>query len=370
MIVSADLHVHPFRECSKDGGQDRLQDGLSAVRQTLQFARDRKCPWVCLGDVKHLRDRWLLSVLNGLLALFGEYADVPKVLLHGNHDGVGGGKSGLEAFQSLKNVRVVAVPCVTDFPDLGVGKAAYWPHQPMLERLPALLTTAKQAGVRVLFAHAFLSGATVGPEEVRLVKGMTLEQFGLAGKGGRIFQHAFFGDVHKRQNIGPPNGTVTQAFYPGSPYAQNWGEREDERSCLFVDTDRELDWLEVVPVRAPRFRVIDFTGWRSNSILKDFCAGKRFEGLPVIAEVAGDFVRLIVGPWADGKLLERVREASGARDFQVVTRRESSVERRAEIHAGMSQDQILSSYLAARPPQDGLDPKAVLAAGKRLAGEV
>lgn len=46
IIVTADTHVHPFRLCSRDGGKDRLRDGLSALHQSLDMARSHGCPWV------------------------------------------------------------------------------------------------------------------------------------------------------------------------------------------------------------------------------------------------------------------------------------------------------------------------------------
>ena len=190
-----------------------MQDGLSATRQTLQVARDRNVPWVCLGDMKHLRDRWMLSALNGLLALFKEYADVPKLLLHGNHDGVAGGRSGLEVFREY--ALVVEDPFVCKLPPTTSGwkePFALWPHQPTLDGLPAFLEIARKAKARVLFAHAFLSGAVLGPEEFRLAQKLetfqyrrdviTLEQFGLVGKN-RVFDWGFLGDIHKQQHLDP-----------------------------------------------------------------------------------------------------------------------------------------------------------------------
>ena len=40
IVFLADAHVHPWRLQSRDGGHDRLLDGLSAVRQSLQLARE------------------------------------------------------------------------------------------------------------------------------------------------------------------------------------------------------------------------------------------------------------------------------------------------------------------------------------------
>ena len=366
-LFTADWHVHPFRECSRDGGQDRLQDGLSAVRQLLQAARDRRCPLVVGGDVKHTPGHWILSVLNGLLALFEEFRAVPKVLIHGNHDGVAGGRSGLEIFRSsdVLNCAVLSAPCVTTWGTLDGGSGdgtpvAIWPWQRSLDGLPAFLTQAKKAKARVLFAHAFLSGATVGPAEVRLAKGTSLEQFGLAGKSP-VFSWGLFGDVHKAQALPGNVAGVRGVWYPGSLYSQTWGERETDKGALDVDLDRGV--AEIFPIRAPRFIVTD---WSDIQDANRYLTANLSAPGALFDSWRGNFVRLLVSPRVDGKLLEQVREASGARAFQVIVQRESRVEQRVDVHAGLDPGELLSRYVQARPPGDGLDPRAILAAGQKL----
>jgi DNA repair exonuclease SbcCD nuclease subunit len=359
-IFSADWHCHPFRIASLDGGQDRLNDGLSAVRQILTAAQERRCPLVFGGDMKHLKGSWPLSALNGLLELFREFQDVPKLLLPGNHDGVAGGMSGLEAFRELPRVTVVTEPAILAFAGWGDGwerPMAYWPHQSNLDGLPAFLQEAKRAKARVLFAHAFLSGSQVGGSGLVLKEGVTLEQFGLSAPKGKvpIFEYGFFGDVHLRQELGK-RSTSSVVWYAGSPYAQNWGETEPDKGCLLVDLDSGM--VEPIPIQAPRFIVEDLSGNKGKNAALE---------RELIADWRGHFVRLIVGPWADPALLERVREASGARTFEVIVKRaERATERRADLHAAMSQRELLSKYVAARPPAEGLDRKALLAAGERL----
>jgi hypothetical protein len=120
--------------------------------------------------------------------------------------------------------------------------------------------------------------------------------------------------------------------------------------------------ITAIPIRAPRFRVEDLSG---------LPVGNQEARLEALAEGAvdwrGDFVRLVVSSLMDGKLVERVREALGARAFQAVVLRAARAEQRADVHAGLDRAELLRRYVAARPPE-GLDAKAVLAAGVRLAG--
>ena len=357
-VVTADLHIHPWRECSNDNGADRLDDGLSVLRQTLAFARERKCAWICLGDLKHSKGMWLLPVLNGVLEVFREYEDVPKILLHGNHDGVSGNRSGLDAFRSLPTVWVFDQPDPVS-EDLPLWKVALWPHQPTLDALPKFLADARQAKVRVLLAHVFLRGVALGPDDVRLDQGIPLEVLGLAGKN-KVFRMAFLGDVHKSQSLGKKNEAAI--LYVGSPLALNWGEREEGKCAWYVDT--EGPDVESLLVRAPGFFVED---WSASE------KGAR-DKLKVTIQTAesggcwlkGQFIRLILPPGADPKLVERLCEVSGARALQVIVQRAAQAEQRApKLHAALTAGQMVEEYVRARPPE-GLDVKMVATAGKRL----
>jgi hypothetical protein len=384
--MTADWHIHPWRECSRDAGADRLADGLGAARQILTEAQRRNCPVVFGGDMKQVRGTWSVLVLNGLLGLFREFHDVNVFAIPGNHDGAADGRSGLDVFDELSNFHLFDAPTVHHAP-WDTGMVAYWPWQPTLDGLPAFLAEAKRAKARVLVAHAFLSGAAVGPDAVMLRSRATLEQFGLTGTGehGLVFDLALFGDVHVRQCLSIPprfgrgDSRVTRTkggpavWYPGSPYCQNWGEQEMDKGALLVDLDAGT--VEPLPVQAPRFVVADWTGAATsltggvNGLAERFIAvhaGQ--EGTEQASPWIGDFVRLIVGPQAKPDLLERLREVSGARAFQVVVQREARAERRAEVHAGMGVSTLLRSYVETRPP-DGLSKSAVLAAGMRLVGD-
>lgn len=360
-LFVADFHVHPWRECSQDAGADRLADGLSCVRQILTEAQQRhNCCVVFGGDMKQTKGQWSVPVLNGLLGLFREFQDVDVFAISGNHDGTANGRSGLDVFSDQPNVHVFDAPMTDAAPWCASDTVAYWPWQSTLDGLPEFLQEAKRVKARVLVAHAFLSGAAVGPDAVRLKSEATLEQFGLAGKG-RCFDWGFFGDIHRQQMLGG-KGQAT-VWYAGSINCQNWGEREDGKGALFVDLDAGT--VEPVPIQAPRFIVTDWSDVRDAN---KFLAANLAKPGALFDSWKGNFVRLLVCPRVDGKLLEQTREASGARAFQVVIQREARTERRADVSAAMSHGELLENYVKARPPQDGLSAKAVLDAGRRLLG--
>lgn len=346
-ICTSDTHIHPFRECSRDNGLDRLCDALRALQQTLQIARERQCLWFFLGDLKHVKGLWYQAALNGVIGLMEEYHDVPKVMVAGNHDGpVRDGVTGLAPF--VKYARVIERPSIIPLDE----PIAVWPYNPDIDILHEFVQKATQnSDVKILMAHAFLHGSRVGPTGVALRKGFTLEDFGLH-KHHRVFEWGFFGDVHLQQQV------TSCVFYPGSPLAQNWGELELNKGCLFVDTKKKL--VEpIVLTGLPRFRVIEAGP-------KDLV---RMAAQNMRGWASGDFVKLIVDGSVKQEDVQPLLSNSMARFFQVVARRTpTKVEERAAIHTGMDPRTLLSEYMKIRPV-DGLDAQMVLSAGLRLLAE-
>jgi len=370
LVCVADVHLHPYRICSRDGGHDRLMDGLGALRQSLDVARELRAVWVMAGDFKMPKTSWPQSALTGALAILRDYDDVPKVMVAGNHDAEGIGGSGLSPFRDVATV-VERVEVVTPVEDLEL-LCAPWNADTAAVR--ALQKTLRRP--TPLVAHAFLQGCALGPEDVRMSKGVPVADYG-------EFPFAVFGDVHKGQMREPATKTKPAAwrgypegsglgravvvrgakpwggevFYCGSPYQQNWGERKDGvKGALVVDV--ETGEVLVRPLAAPRFHHLEF----------DEAALRTFAETTVWQAYAGSFVRIVYsGPPCAA--LDRVGElADEFRSLQVIHRRPSAdrVARVADMHAGMPMPELLRSYMAVRPPV-GLDPDKTFEALMRLA---
>lgn len=355
-IITADIHLHPHRQCSQNSGIDRMEDGLKALRQTLQAANERDCPWVFLGDLKHVRGVWHQYALNWAFEIIcGEFRDVKKFMIHGNHDGTAGG-SGLRPFAEAKaNVRLFETPTIFSFFD---EQIAIWPWQASTRMLPEFLLQAQHSDARILLGHIFLKNSVVGPNDRPLMQGTALHEIGLTEVAGApLFKWAFLGDVHKAQIVpGSGNGNG-RAIYPGSPLAHNWGEIELDKGCLYVDTSQNL--VEHIPIKAPKFRVVDWTKDQPDKAPK------------IITEWEGDFVKLLLEKDIPPVSLERIKEASGARWFKAyVQKAEKKTETRSEVHAGMSIQELLNEYMRVRPLEKIQSPeKVVLNVGLKLLEE-
>ena len=358
MVIVADVHVHPYRICSNDNGQDRLRDGLSVLEQSLDLARQHDALWVMAGDFKMPKTNWPQEALTGALEIIRRADNVEKVMIAGNHDAYGIGGSGLQPFRDGSTI-------IVEREAEQIGDILYVPYG-------ADLTLVKANKHLPIVSHAFLKGAFIGPEDMRLPgKGVDLAEYGQ-------FPVAFFGDIHKAQMRLPADpkigriarwepitrGPVVrqggpwrgEVYYPGSPYQQNWGERNDlMKGALLADTREGT--VEFKPLDAPRFMHVE---------LED-C-----EALPEILTQAGmekNFVRIIAdsATWT-----AKAIEAKGLnyRWLQIVERpRERKDTKRTVLHAGMSKREMLKAYMSAKPIPPGTDPEQVLKAGVYAIGE-
>jgi hypothetical protein len=232
----------------------------------------------------------------------------------------------------------------------------------------------------VLVAHGFLAGCGLGTEDTRIAKGAAVADYG-------DFSVAFFGDVHKGQwrrpadpKAGKPaewfpyssvigsDGRVLvrepgpwrgEAYYAGSPYMQNWGEREDPPKGALL-ADLETGEVHLCPLKSPGYSHLEL----------DEIGLQTFVDTSTHQAYVGRFVRVVY----TGKpcaALDRARElgdTEGFRSFQLVVRRAERSTARVELHAGMAMPDLLRRYVDARPPAD-LDAGKTLLALTRLVAE-
>lgn len=366
LVITADVHLHPYRICSKDGGFDRLGDGLSVLRQSLELARRERAVWVMAGDFKQPKTFWPQEALTGSHAIMREFEDVEKIMVAGNHDAEGLGGSGLAPFKDCAKV---------------VEKAGYVSTQneyllcaPWNANRAEIRALAKEnRGVAPLIAHAFLAGAFLGPEDLRIGGGIPLEEYG-------DFPVAFFGDIHKGQwrkimmlrpamwepytvfgaeglvnfRVRAPERWQGEVFYPGSPYQQSWGERNDgAKGVLLVDI--KSGEVQFCPLRAPRFMHFEV----DEKTIEGLFEAEAWDEL--------DFVRVVYTGKPSAALDDLRSLAPHARSFQVITRPPKVSQQRTEVHAGMTKSELLQRYMEARPPAENVDRLQALGAGLRLA---
>ena len=361
---TADFHIHPYRLCSRDGGHDRLLDGLLCLRQSLDLARSARAAWVNCGDFKMPKTSWPQEALTGSHEILRKYPDVDKLFVAGNHDATGLGGSGLAPFRDCAQVVESAAEYVRVKDSSGLAVTL------LCVPWDAALDSLSPRGDVPVVAHGFLAGSMLGPEDLRIAKGTSVEAYG-------SFPFAVFGDVHKGQWRRPPDPALGspatwfpyfskppvrkpgawsgEVFYTGSPYQQSWGERNDPpKGGLLVDTDTGAVSLE--PFLSPRFVHLEIS---TVADLELFLKNR--------GDYSGDFVRVVYSGPGSSVVGAAEHLGDSFRSYQFIVRRPPAQrsDSRADVHAGMGMDEILAGYVAANPLPDA-DPAVVLEAGRRL----
>lgn len=353
VVITADVHIHPYRICSHNNGADRLRDGLDVLRRTLDIASEKHAMWIMAGDFKMPKTNWPQEALTGALDILRHYTHVEKVMLAGNHDAMGLGGSGLQPFRDKATD-------IVDGEAEEIGGILYVPFG-------ADLSIVKKNKHLPIVSHGFLRGAFLGPEDMRLPeKGIDPAEFGQ-------FPVAFFGDIHNAQYRAPldaeglrhqwrsvqgsgplrmPGRWRGEVYYPGSPYQQSWGERDHVKGVLFADL--RTGSIEFIEIDSPRFVHVELVD----------C-----EALPekLLNARSKDFVRIITpsARWTQGALDARGLDFQ---DVQIIERKPLMQKQavRAMVHAAMDSDEMLRGYMHSKPVPEDLDPELIMTAHRRL----
>ncbi|MCC6626391.1 MAG: exonuclease SbcCD subunit D [Chloroflexi bacterium] len=347
LLHFADLHLGVERYGTPDpdtGLSSRVLDFLRALDTIVDVAIGEGVDAVLFaGDAYKSRDpsptlqRELAMRVRRLVR-----ADIPLVLLVGNHDlpSAWGRATSIEIFQAL------AVPGVWIADQIGTvaletrAGLLQVVHLPWLTRAhlmahPAMReATMEQAHQRlleivaeqvrrqaealhpdapaVLLAHGTLHGASYGSEQSALL-GQDLI-FTRTDVCAERFDYLALGHIHKHQIVGdqPP------AVYAGSPERVDFGEERETKGYVLVDIEpgrqgeRPVHW-RFQPLAARPFRTLEMRA------AGDDPQGDLLRMIELLRDLDGAVVRLIVtiAPEAEGHVrpdeLRRALRAAGAR---------------------------------------------------------
>lgn len=246
-LFFSDFHSHnfsQFSETTESGLNSRFESQLDVLGQIKEVCRDRKVDYLfCLGDVFHSRSKIDVDVGFWTHAAFMELADAVKgfYVLVGNHDQASkdGQIHSLLPFSHFAKV----IDSPSEF-TLGKIKVAAHPFTEDTESFLAYCQKVDQEIKPDLFLfHQGLDGATVGAYEVAIKAEIPLAALPKTPK------YCLAGHYHKHQWITPRIG------YIGSPMQLDFGERNEDKGFLLLDTDT---WEhERILSEAPRFYLFD-----------------------------------------------------------------------------------------------------------------
>ena len=216
VLLFTDLHVRA--------------DTLDRAIAVLDFV-NQKATELEVDDVVFLGDFWdqrgVLSVrqVDRVMDAFDKWTHKLR-LIPGNHDQVtvDGTVHGLRIFEKYPNIEVIHEPC-------GTEDKLFLPWREGSEEQNAMFESPSCEG-RTIFAHAEATGASANNGHV--MDG----RFSLADASKA--RAVYLGHFHKRQQIGD------NVFYIGSPFEQNFGERDMPHGIALVTSEKiEPEWFEV-----------------------------------------------------------------------------------------------------------------------------
>lgn len=328
-VLLSDLHAHPWSAFATGDGlrNSRLRTALDILDASLERAHELDVPWVFAGDLVHTAGSTLNTVLAGVTQVLGQWPNVPKIVVWGNHDARGrGGK--ITADQTMFAALAYAIPMTILDPSI-IGGAeiesggitfAGAGYQPRIDLLDKVSST--EVGIY----HQTVRGSTA-PNGFVLEEGLDPQVI--------IARHrlSIVGHVHHPQQIGAPAGQGI--LIPGAPEHHNFGDHGDRGWWVITLPDIGNPELEFVSAGSPQFLTVE---------------------TPADVQANGNFYRIRNMP-AGTVLPDGV---------VAVAPTPTTIKHRDTLRGVSETEQILQIWLTTQPPAEGVDKQAYLAAGREL----
>jgi len=315
---SADIHLSRY-------GQDKLEDETSLPERldSLKRALDNMALYcvknnirvmILGGDILHGKSIIYAIAQDIMLDFFNHWSDLIRFyVIDGNHDLSGKGHQVVSALKPLRNV-----PSLTWVPfneTLRIGNMLMVPYG------PDMVDTIKNNSADVLVSHFGLNEGVLN-SGISIVADISLRD--LTGK----YKLVLLGHYHKPQEIIREDISL---YYVGSPIQLDWGEKNDDKRFLVVDTDTME--VESIPT----------TGYKKHIEL-DISDSNKQETLEAAKEAQeqGHYV----------KIVKRENVDLGDTDFMVVDKTEKDITNRG-ITSSMSQSDKFRRFLEIKEiPED------------------
>lgn len=269
ILLFSDFHAHSWNQFSTvlpNGRNSRFNDQLLVLSQIRDICvREEVDALFFLGDCFHSRTKIDSDVYSATWLAFRELSEVVDhfYILIGNHDQntrIGDSHS-LSSFGSFATI--IDNPIIKNIAvkDDNVCFAAH-PFTTEVKEWKAFAKTVK--GADIFFGHQGLTGASIGAFEVYIKAEINSEDL-------PDTRYRYFGHYHKHQYVD------ARTAYIGSPLQLNFGERNEEKVFVLLDTKRNT--VVNYPSNAPRFISVDFPNFDPSNYRmdRDFI---RVSGLP------------------------------------------------------------------------------------------
>jgi DNA repair exonuclease SbcCD nuclease subunit len=311
---TADIHLSRY-------GQDKIEDesNLPERLHSLKIVLDNMAKYcvennirvmVLGGDILHGKSIIYAIAQDIMIDYFSHWSDFIKFyVIDGNHDLSGKGHNVVSALKPLRTI-----PSVTWIPFnevARIGDVLLVPYGPdMVDKI-------KKTNARTLISHFGLNEGVLN-SGISIISDLSLKH--LIGK----YELVLLGHYHKPQEIIRDDINL---YYVGSPIQLDWGEKNDEKRFLVVDT--ETLEVESIPTEGYRKHIeLDVTNKNKEVVIE----------LAKEAKEKGHYV----------KVVKRENFELGIEDeFMVVEKIERDITNRG-ITSSMSQDDKFKRFLEIR----------------------
>jgi len=304
-IITGDLHLSATNsENMIEGLPEKLFYTGNALKNMVEFASKNNIPNIIIGgDVFHNKSILHVLAQSFFLDFIRNNTNITFYIISGNHDMSSRSGNGVTALKCLDNE-----PNVKMFHEATLVNNLYfvpWHPEKMNEEIKN-----PPKGADFLIGH-------LGLNEGALNSGISIvSDIGL--KDVSKYKHCFLSHYHKPQTV----GNVT---YVGSPIQEDWGEREDEKRFIILDT--ETDNVESIPTTGyKKFYQFDLTKENKKEVLK----------LAEKLKKEGNEIKLCK---QDNVIVSDINES-----FIIIDKTEKDITNRG-IDSSMSEEEKLKKYL-------------------------
>jgi DNA repair exonuclease SbcCD nuclease subunit len=318
----ADIHLSRYSQ-DKIEDETKLPERLHSIKNALYevaeycVANDIRVI-VIGGDTLHGKSIIYAIAQEIMIQYFEDFADTIKFyVIDGNHDLSGKGADVVSALRPLQNLPNVHWVKFTETHRLDNEDVLFIPYS---SDLPNII---KKNRARILVSHFGLSEGMLN-SGLSIISDVSMKD--LAGR----YELVLLGHYHKPQEIVKDGVTL---YYVGSPIQLDWGEKDDEKRFLVVDTDT-LQVDSIVIANYKRHVQIEIDSDNKDDAIK----------AAIAARDAGDHVKVI--------MKENVDLSSISGEFNIIDKTDRDITDRG-ITSNMSTQDKLKKYLEIKEiPED------------------
>jgi DNA repair exonuclease SbcCD nuclease subunit len=247
----SDIHLSKYGNDKED--DENTPERLGSIKKTLYFimnyCQQNNIPNIIIGgDILHGKSIIYAVAQNLMLDFFEEMSSFQFFVLDGNHDLSGKGDLAVSALRPLKNIPNVT--WITKTP-LKTDNIIFIPYTSNIDEI------VKQNSGTILVSHFGLNEAVVNSGiSIRT----NIKTSDLVGK----YQLVLLGHYHKPQEIITDQIKI---LYSGSIIQLDWGEKDDEKRFLVVDS-KKLDVQSILTEGYKKYIELKINESNKNQILE------------------------------------------------------------------------------------------------------